>query len=111
MTTPVRGSSGPGAQMPMRWIFARLEGSRLKRDSIADRTEARPASAPFLQFMGARKCARIFPCALTIPTATFVPPTSTPITNSLSEIQEDIQKHQILIGSRYDLRARGNDRA
>ena len=78
--TPVRGSSGPGAQIPIPATEWRPLGRALE---MADRIASKPSAADPFATMGIRFCERISPLALTSPAATLVPPISTP-TNRLS---------------------------
>src|SRR6516164_1889753 len=77
MITPLIGFKGPGAQMPMPSYFGRLLNFA-SNDSMAWLTASRPACGFPSAIMGLRLCARISPAASTSPTATFVPPISTP---------------------------------
>src|SRR5271155_1977203 len=81
ITMPVRGSSGPGAQIPMPEI--KLTDSErgltaVGTESIAQVTAAKPAVASAAA-IGTRVWWVISPVELTKPAATFVPPTSTPM--------------------------------
>src|SRR6202021_1971998 len=73
ITTPVRGSSGPGAQIPMP-----RTGRGVISESIAPITASSPASAEPLAIIGLRSCARILPLLSTNPTAILLPPIAAP---------------------------------
>jgi hypothetical protein len=86
MTTPVRGQSGPGAQIPIAETtrcdsFVGLGALTLAAAltaSIAAVTAAKPAAAS-VATIGTRVWRVISPLESTRPAATFVPPTSTPM--------------------------------
>jgi hypothetical protein len=78
MTIPVRGSSGPGAQIPMPETEWAREQVPARTESMAETTAANPAAASF-DTIGVRVWKVISPAAFTRPAATLVPPTSTPI--------------------------------
>jgi hypothetical protein len=73
--TPVFGSSGPGAQIPIPPTSAASSGMTR---AIAERTAFRPSSANEFEIIGSRTWEEISPLASTSPAATFVPPMSTP---------------------------------
>src|SRR5439155_25442669 len=73
--TPVVGSSGPGAQMPIPFT---LEVPVGRTCAIAESTACKPRSAESVETIVTRRCERISPAAFTSPAATLVPPTSTP---------------------------------
>ena len=76
--TPVVGSSGPGAQIPMPLRLECASGCAAKTLSMADCTAAKPAAEDSRAGMATRVWKRIVPSASTRPAATFVPPMSTP---------------------------------
>src|SRR5690349_23855053 len=78
MTTPRRGSSGPGLLMPMAATEVRRFDWESSAAEMALSTAARPAAASRSLTIGTRTLERISPRGVTIPAATFVPPMSTP---------------------------------
>src|ERR1019366_2838998 len=93
MTTPVFGSSGPGEQIPtprIRLCAPATLTAQADAVSIALVTAASALAAPSFETMGLRVWHKISPLGSTRPAATFVPPTSTPITKSSRTATEDI---------------------
>src|SRR5262249_54502843 len=78
-TTPVLGSSGPGAHNPMPLTAPRASGASETTASTALTTAAKPVAASPAGIMGTRVLCETSPLESTSPAATLVPPISTPM--------------------------------
>src|SRR5262249_19623293 len=82
--TPVFGSSGPGAQIPIPLTEDGPSGSKC---AIAEKAACNPRSGESFENIATRFWERISPFEVTTPAATLVPPISTPTNKFLSTLR------------------------